>query len=744
MATLPNGSSEFYTTYQFLPLDEEEPENSEPAELVKYTYAADGTLINCDAGMNVDVEQMEHFFGNVVDSVIVNGDEVPDGYKSVDITYDIKEGAPPSGFFPTPADAQTCREAFDNGADARRALEEAPSLSIGVGTTGLDFEEDSGLDEDMPETEFEEEVEGVIEDEDNDEDRKLCAHCSDKGEKQFAALAAMGQFFQEKKATIANIRKPLFDAKKPRDKDCKIDNTHHTNRCSLYESGFMNAYFEAGTICEKSAMTFFDNYAKKEGTGKNRMMKWPAKEANFRKGKIFGPCKEHKDSYVKLMKYKAEYKRLVDGVIDIQALAYISSQYTKNTETAKMDVATFERMRPEFAGNKPQCTILRHFEGDGAVLWQKGGLLSGSMPTFSGHVGSGCMIQGPTTEAGIFSPGAGKAGRKTCTFVFNGSDDIGDWSRNGRGLFHDKKVGPNCVGKQGVCASGNHKDGVYYMHEGFVASFEDFTKGDNSGRGFDGRTIQELVQECREEHAREDYSRGPVIFVGHSLGAGIANVAYTYFGRNPHDHLITFGSPRPYRKKTKRNGRTYEPPKCLHERNRWYHESDFVSGGMLGAQIKYMHAQRGWETRRICPNKAWLWGCKSGYMYKKIKTGCNADAGSSFNLGTIGASIRAFLGENKAFRNLFLEEGSEKDSIFPCWLFGKTQFAAPHHILNYQVAYTGGWSTKCMEGNSNINFFQGCASIALNIVSNIDKIGNWLNKILGVINNVVSVFNFLF
>jgi hypothetical protein len=93
-AELPDGTSEMLTM-----IDD---------ELVRFDYDANGDLVRCGSNIETDIEQMNNFFVELVDGVIVVGDQGEETAE-MSLTYEFKEGAAPEGFYPAFPSMEECK-----------------------------------------------------------------------------------------------------------------------------------------------------------------------------------------------------------------------------------------------------------------------------------------------------------------------------------------------------------------------------------------------------------------------------------------------------------------------------------------------------------------------------------------------------------------------------------------------------------------------------------------------------------
>jgi hypothetical protein len=103
LTTFGDGSSEYLTEID--------------GELVHFDFDASGALTNCESNTNVDFIQVNGFFTETVDGVIVVGEQVPEG-EAVTVSYSFTEGAAAADFFPATPSYDDCK----NVAGSRRRL----------------------------------------------------------------------------------------------------------------------------------------------------------------------------------------------------------------------------------------------------------------------------------------------------------------------------------------------------------------------------------------------------------------------------------------------------------------------------------------------------------------------------------------------------------------------------------------------------------------------------------------------
>jgi hypothetical protein len=175
-----------------------------------------------------------------------------------------------------------------------------------------------------------------------------------------------------------------------------------------------------------------------------------------------------------------------------------------------------------------------------------------------------------------------------CIFVFRGSDDISDWISNIRGIFEN----PRTIGGRA-------------MASGFVDEAEKAFSFINA-------------RDCRNDN----------VFIGHSLGGAIAEVARAKYGGT----VYSYGAPKLFKNNDGCQSGT-----------RIFHELDPVAGGFFG--LNFFHHQTNSQSivktsyYNSCEKRHWWGGCKkcecggcSWRMYCEGKTelqekACTADSG---------------------------------------------------------------------------------------------------------------------
>lgn len=109
LTTFGDGTSEFLTEID--------------GELVHFDYDASGALTNCESNSNVDFDQMGNFFVDVVDGVVVVGDDAAAEGEDLTVTYSFTEGEASADFLPTTPSYEDCQAIA-----GRRRLDEAAEL----------------------------------------------------------------------------------------------------------------------------------------------------------------------------------------------------------------------------------------------------------------------------------------------------------------------------------------------------------------------------------------------------------------------------------------------------------------------------------------------------------------------------------------------------------------------------------------------------------------------------------------